>query len=268
VDIFEYELYKTYINDRLDNPPGGLSRGLRTKISKEIGCQTAFTAQVLRGNAHFSLEQAEKINEFFGHSEEEGEFLLLLIQRERAGSEALKKRFEKRIKQIRQGRRVLSSRLDVKQTLSELDQVKYYSSWYYSAIHALVSVPEFQSAEKMAARLGLSVKTVAEVLEFFVSNGILLKTKSGFQIGTFRLHLGDQSNLITKHHSNWRLQALKSLDRRDEKNLHYSSAVSMSDKDVEKVNEILIKTIQQIKEIIKKSKEETTMALNFDFFKF
>jgi hypothetical protein len=52
-------------------------------LSRAIGCQTAYTAQVLKGTAHFSLEQAEAINDFLGHPEEQGHLLLLLIQRER-----------------------------------------------------------------------------------------------------------------------------------------------------------------------------------------
>jgi len=269
-EVFEYENYKVYLNDRLDNPGRGGGRGCRTKLSKAIGCQTAYTAQVLRGAAHFSLEQGEGINEFLGHTDEEGHFFLLLIQRERAGTKKLQNRFEQQMKGIREKRLLLSNRLKVSHSLEIKDQVTYYSAWYFAAIHALVSIPKFRNITEIAKHLNLDVKKVREVADFLVAAGLLVYESpkgSTLIVGRRSIHLGADSPLIAKHHTNWRLQALRALERSEPENLHYSSAISVSEADAARIREILVKTIEMIKPIIRESKEETVQCLSFDLFK-
>jgi uncharacterized protein (TIGR02147 family) len=268
--IYDYDAYKPYLNERLDNYRAGGGRGSRTKLSKSIGCQTAYTAQVLRGSAHFSLEQAEAINDFLGHSDEEGLFFLLLIQRERAGTKNLRRRFDQQIKLIRRERLSLVKRLKVVQPLGQHEQVTYYSAWYYAAIHALVSIPRFRGVAEISSYLQLDIKKVREAIEFLTSVGLLdydsSKVKS-LVVGHERIHLGADSPLIAKHHANWRLQALRALERPDSEDLHYSSAISISEADAARVREILIRTIETIKSIIKQYDGETAKCLSFDFFK-
>jgi uncharacterized protein (TIGR02147 family) len=265
--VYDYDTYKTYLNDRLDSQGG---RGSRTKLSKAVGCQTAYTAQVLRGSAHFSLEQAEAINDFLGHSEDEGHFFLLLIQRERAGTKRLQQRFNQQIKMIREKRLLLVNRLKGTQSLRQNEQVTYYSAWYYGAIHALVSVPGFDNPKEIASYLHMDTKKVREVIDFLTSIGVLgYETDQGdsLKVGRKSIHLGADSPLIAKHHTNWRLQAIRSLERTNPEDLHYSSVISISEADAARVREILVKTIESIKPIIRQSDEEAVKCLSLDFFK-
>src|ERR1017187_5367893 len=96
-DIFEHKHYKDYINDWLDDSARGGGYGSRAKFAQAINCQTSYIAQVLKGSAHFSLEQIESANDFMGHSEQEGLFLINLVLYERAGNAKLKSRFEKQL---------------------------------------------------------------------------------------------------------------------------------------------------------------------------
>ena len=265
-DIFTYSSYKDYLNARLDLIDKG-GRGARARMSRAIGCQTAYTTLVLRGSANFSCEQAECINDFLGHTYEQGGFFLLLVQIERAGSLALRKRLEREKERILRERNLLKNRLDIKESLPEVDQILYYSAWYYSAIHALVSVPGFETPERIADRLQISSKTASEVLDFLLRAKIIERSRDGcFRIGVGRIHLGSDSPHITKHHMNWRTQVLKSLDRQESTNFHYSSVVSISLKDVGIVREQLFATIKEIKRTVQYSKEEEVYALSADFF--
>src|SRR4051812_4695342 len=112
-DVFQFDDYKAYLNERLDDPARGGGRGSRSRLSAAMGCQTAYTAQVLKGGAHLSLEQAEAANEFLGHSEEEGAFLLLLVQLARAGTLKLRQRFHREVEKTRRARLLLKNRLGV-----------------------------------------------------------------------------------------------------------------------------------------------------------
>jgi uncharacterized protein (TIGR02147 family) len=266
IDLFEFEDYKSFLNEKLDDLDKG-GRGSRARMSRFIGCQTAYTAQVLRGSAHLSLEQAEAINEFLGHTEDQGAYFLLLIQWQKAGTQKLRMRFRKQLDDLRKSRAVLKNRLEVPAHLTEHYQMTYYSSWIFGAIHALVSIPGFQDAEKIGERLGLEVRQVSEALDFLFQARVLEKTKKGeIKIGTGQIHLGTDSPLVRKHHLNWRLQAMMAIEKNLHEGLHYSSVVSISKKDRQLIHQKLIEYLKELKAIVRDSKEEELCSLSFDFF--
>lgn len=264
--IFEFKDYKKYLNDALDDlkKQGHASR---SDLAKASQCQTAYVSQVLNGSADFSLEQADRINAFMGHSTEEGDFFFLLIQLGRAGSHSLKEYFQRQINRVHENRLELKNRLDVNKTLSKDNATQYYSQWYYSAIHVMLTIPEFQSKEKMAKYLRMSESRVAEVLEFLTSVGLATKTQGKYKIGTTRIHLPADSPMISKHHTNWRLNAIRSMERESLDDTHYSSVVTLSRADVMVIRSKIIEFIQEIKVIIRDSKEEEVHSFCLDFFR-
>ena len=265
-DLYSFRDYKDYLNSKLDEMNAG-RRGSRAELSRAIGCQTAYTAQVLRGQAHFSLEQIEAVNDFLGHTEDQGLFLLLIHQFNRAGSVKLKARFKKQIDGLLASRKLLKNRLQVDAGLKDSDQVIYYSSWHYAAVHMMAMIPSLQKSEIMADRLEISIAQINEALDFLLISGLLIRKRDGsYRTGLSRLHLGSDSNLISRHHINWRLQSLKAIDKNADAGLHYSSVISISTNDEAHIREKLIETIKQLKSVIVKSSEEKVCSLNIDFF--
>ncbi len=76
------------------------------------------------------------------------------------------------------------------------------------------------------------------------------------------------SPLISKLHTNWRLEAIKSLDRYTEKDLHYSAAITASHKDVAVMREMLVNTIDEFRKIVRPSANEACFVYCFDLFQF
>ena len=68
--IWEFSSYREYLVERLGGE--GLRTGARKELAEKISVHTTFVSQVLKGKAHFSLEQAEAINQAFDHTNEEG----------------------------------------------------------------------------------------------------------------------------------------------------------------------------------------------------
>lgn len=265
-DLFEFEDYKDFLNGKLDELDQG-GRGSRARMSRFIGCQTAYTAQVLRGSAQLSLEQAEGINDFLGHTEEQGQYFLLLVQVAKAGTPKLKSRFRKQLEQMQQSRKLLKNRLNVKENLREHEQLVYYSSWVFGAVHALVSIPDFQNPEQISKRLDISMKQSGEVLQFLIDTGLVEKKASGnLEIGKGQIHLGADSPLISRHHLNWRLQAMRQIERDPQFGLHYSSVISISRDDHRIIRERIVALLKEVKPIIRDSREEELYSLSMDFF--
>jgi uncharacterized protein (TIGR02147 family) len=266
--IFDYRDYKGYLLAYFAALPKA-GRGMRLAVARSISSPVSHISQVLNGNSHFSMEQAEGINEFLGHTQDEAFFFLLLVNFSRAGTSALRKRIEFQIQQVLTKRMVLKDRLGIKQPLNKEAQTVFYSSWLYGAVHVMLTIPKFRTKESIGQHLGISNKRAAEILEFLVSVGLALPKANGkYEVGNSRIHLGNDSPLISKFHSNWRMRAITSLDQESvNDDLHYSSAITISDSDFFKIKSVLVKTIEEAKEVIRESTAENIHCFNIDFFK-
>lgn len=263
--IYEYSDYKSYLKDKIQSLPSK-GRGVKLKMAEHLHCQNTYVSLVLNSEAHFSLEQGARLNSFFEHTQYEARFFLLLLHQARAGSEELRKYYQEEIRDVVIRNSDLKKRTHVKNSLREKDQDVYYSSWIYSAIHILVTIKEFQTAPQIARRLNLSKDKTMEVLNFLIGCGILIKEGSTYSTGLTQIHLSKDSPHIQKHHTNWRIRAIHSIDLNDPSDLHFSNVISMSEKDIVKVREIFINAIADARSIIKDSPEEKLHSICVDFF--
>lgn len=262
--VFDCKTYKTYLFHALG---GYRSRtGLRTKAADYIRCQTAYLSKVLNENADLSLEQAFLMSEFLGHDSEENDFFLLLVQKGRAGSSKLSGYYEKKIQGQLEQRLNIRNRLKTQDSLSTDDQAIYYSKWYYSCIHVMVSIPALNTKTALVEHLKLPTELISEAIDFLESRGLVVGQGGRYQIGPRHLHLPNNSPYINKHHANWRTRALHSMDVPHGNDLHYSVVVTLSKDDVIKLKSNIVDMIQENMKIVKDSKEECTLAVGIDFF--
>lgn len=266
-DIFDYLDYKMYIQNFSQRLPAR-GHGFRSRMAEAAGCRVAFVSQVLNGDLHFSLEQAEALNPLLGHSSEESDFFILLIQLERAGTHALKARLRQQINRILERRLTLKNRVDIKAELDPITQATYYSSWHYAAVHILVTIQEYCTKEAVASRLRLPLEKVSSIVEFLRSVDLVRFEKGRIVPGVPRIFLGSDSPMISRHHSNWRVRAIESLDRNEGSDVHLSTLVSFSKADLLRLKEQIIKGIERARAIARESSpEEEVYCFNVDFFR-
>ncbi len=264
-NVFESQNYKTYINTWIAARSGG-GRGEKSRIAERAQCQLAYISQVLSGTAHFSLEQTEALSRFFDHTEDEAEFFILLVQRARAGTRSLELYFDRKIQKLLNQRLILKNRFSDKKSLNRENQTLYYSDWTYCAVHMAVLVPELRTPRALAEYFDISTEKTAQVLAFLESVGLVEKKEGGFFPGDVRIHLENDSPMISKHHVNWRLQAMRALDHETPSELHYSSVISVAREDLPRIREVLVKAIEQARMIIKGSADEVIYCYDLDFF--
>lgn len=263
--IWDYLDYRGYLLARLGDE--GSRTGLRKKLAEAIPVHTTFVSQVLKGRAEFSLEQAEAINVFFEHTDDEGEYFLLLLLQDRAGSKKLKARFTTKIRLMRDERINIKKRLEADAEVSLKDRERFYSSYLYGAVHVLAAIPKYRTVEALATALRLPRAQLQEIVDFMLRIGVLKEAKGELVPGSAHVHLGNDSELILKHHSNWRLHTLSNLQVLDRNNLHYSACLSLSEKDVFRVKESLLQNLKANIEIIGASQEEVGYVMSFDFYR-
>ena len=240
---------------------------MRKSLAAAIQVHTTYVSQVLKGKAEFSLEQAEAINTFFGHTDDEGEYFISLVLKDRAGSPKLKRRFDAKIQKMRDERLNISRRLNVESAISEKDRERFYSNSIYGATHVLCSIPQFNNIAALSEALQLPRQRVAEVVEFLVRIGVIEQEGERLSPGSRHMHLANDGEMVLKHHTNWRMHAISSLQFLDKDDLHYSAALSISHEGAFIVKEALLETLKRVIEVVGKSEVETGYVFNFDFYK-
>lgn len=264
--IFDFTSYRPYVVAAL----GGANKrsGLRSKAALAIGCALPYLSQILRGDADFSVEQAFALAGFLGLDPDERRMLLLLVQKERAGRADLRRHYESEIQALLEKRQSIKNRLHAEKDLGPDDAAVYYGSWLYAALHMLVAIPEFRAREAIAERLKLEPAALDAALAFLESRGLLARRADGrYQVGPRHLHLAESSPNIRKHHSNWRLKALQSLDRpAGPSEIHYSAAVTLSHRDAADLKERFLSLVQSNMKTIGDSPEETLYCTVIDWF--
>lgn len=265
MQVWEFQNYRDYLVSKLG--PEGSRSGARKELAAAIQVHTTYVSQVLKGKAEFSLEQAESINTFFSHTEDEGEYFISLVLKDRAGSAKLKSRFESKIQKMREARLNISQRLNVENAISEKDREKFYSSAVYGAAHVLCSLPQYKNVQALSEALQLSRQRTAEIVEFLLRIGVLKTEKEQLFPGPKHVHLANDSEMVLKHHTNWRMHAISNLQFLTKDDLHYSACLSISHEGAFLVKEAILETLKRVVEIVGKSEVETGYVLNFDFYK-
>jgi uncharacterized protein (TIGR02147 family) len=267
--VFEFHSYRTYLSQYIAGKPGR-GRGFKAQMAEAMNCQRSFVSKVLTkgSSVDLSLEQAIKLNALLGHTDEEAEYFLLLVQYSRAGNEELRDYVRKKMKEILNRRLQVSRELQSRNVLSAEDHIRYYGAWYHSAIRVAVGIPHLQTKEALAKRLKLPLENVARALEFLVSRGLIAQQGDRFfqKTDQQQIHLGSDHDLVTKHHANWRMRGLLAMDQEASRNLHYSFLVTLSEHDALKIRSFLVETLQEIQKRAAPSKEETLYSICLDYF--
>ena len=241
----------------------------RTTKSASSSAETGtLISRILKRDAHLSLEQADQLVPCLHLTKDEGRFFLLLVQYERAGTSSLQKRYREDLDEILEKRKLLRNRVDIKEALPEEVRIKYYSSWHFAAVHMAITIERLSTFASLADHFQIPSDQLQEVLDFLEKSQLIEKLNSSYIVGKKRIFLGSDSDLISKHHTNWRIRAIDAFDHKDEKNIHLSTVLTMSKKDLESVREELLGSITRARETVKQSQgEEEICCLNLDLFR-
>jgi uncharacterized protein (TIGR02147 family) len=264
-NVFDYRSYKVYLLDWIKQSPAG-GRGQRKFLAQAIGCQTPFVTQVLGGDYQFSLEQVEACARWLGLTSAESEFLLLLAIRERAGTKSLAAMAERQLAERRDRETQLSSRLKISDTLTNEDQIQYYSSWHYAAVHMAVMNPALRTVAELQRHFEMPLPRLIAVLEFLEAKKLLRGKAGRYEVARSVLHLGRESRLLAKHHANWRLRAIEAVEIGSASDFHYSGVISLSGDDFEWIKAQLGVMLEESIARLKNSPDERLACLSMDLF--
>lgn len=265
-DLYLYKNYKNYVKFILDSKDNDMNRKV---IAEHLNCHASFVTQVLNKDLDFSPEQALKFVQLLKLNNEAQKYFMSLVMYGRAGTDNLKKFYQKEIDQMRESKLSLSEVVEVNTDLSEDFYLKYFSSWHYAAIHVITMTEKKVFKKDIIDKVDLSEKLINEALAFLEKNKLIIKNEDGsFYSSPKRIHLDKKSPLVTQHHTNWRLKAIESSSDKSRKNtIHYSSVVAISEKTMEQIHKKILETLKNVEQSVKNTKYDNLYSICMDFFK-
>lgn len=265
MNIFDYQSYKECVNDWISEQKGG-GHGQLRQLAMHLGINSVVMSQVFRGDRDLTLEQALGVSEFVGFTEIERDYFLLLVQKDRAGTHQLKAVFQKQAQALNVTAQALKNRVK-HQKFTDEDRATFYSQWYYSAIRLGVSIPSLNSVSTIAEHLKLDRKLVAKVVDFLLANKLVVEKNGKLDMGPQVTHVGHDSPFVFRHHTNWRVRSLQSMDKITDSDLYYTGPMALSEEAADKIRKLLIELVEKSTKTAAASDSETLRCLTIDWFK-
>ncbi len=265
-NLYDYTNYREYLKKTF--PSRGEKRGQRRQLAKVLGCQTSFISLVVTERAHLNEDMAFKCAQFLRFNSRETEFFLLLYHHERASSSGLRSYYQTKIKDVVAKLSLIDARVGATETIPVEVQAQYYSNWTYAAIHTAIMNPETNEVHSIANKLKISEELTKENLEFLEKWRFVQRIGNQFAPGVTRVHLSADSAFIIQHHRNWHLEAMRAVGEKNPLDLNYSGALSMSKADANKIRALLLNAVEAIEKQIRPSKDEETVGMSLNYFRY
>lgn len=263
--IFEFTDYKAYFSALLKKMPHR-GYGQLKRVAEHLQVNSVIVSQVFRGTRDLSVEQALDLSDYLGHTPAETDYFLLLVRHARAGTHRLKAHLKKEIQKQQEASRDLKHRIPSEKNLTEEAKAIFYSNWYYSGIRLLTSIDGFETVDAIAQRLDMPRASVKRVVDFLLEQGLCVQKGASLQMGPKTTHLEASSELVGRHHANWRIKGLQNMDSLKENELFYTAPMTLSGETARWVRRELVDTIQKIVTEVRDSKSEQLSCLNIDWF--
>jgi len=265
--IFDFKDYKRFLTDFMASLPKK-GRGQSLALANHLNVQQSVITSILKHDRDLTPEQGLATAAFFGFDETTSEYFVLMIQRQRADSSALRAFWQKRLDDIRDKEMSLSNLRKEDREISDSDKAIYYSNWYYSAARIALFLPEYRNVDSLSKFLNLSKGKTAKIIDFFVrtrivknENGALIPTEMGTSIN-------DSSEFLNNHRRNWRDRARTKFVEAGPSDYFASIPMSLSKKDAEWFSAEIKVLLDSLFARLKTSPDEVTRCLNIDWFDF
>ncbi|MBL7542861.1 MAG: DUF4423 domain-containing protein [Bdellovibrionaceae bacterium] len=260
---FAFKSYKVFLKKTCQK-----ERGLLTRLAAAGGCELSYLSKCLSSEINITTDQAYKIAVYLRLKPLERKYFLALVELERAGDSNYKAYLQAGMDEMIKEYEDLSSRTTKDKLENSYGVFSYHASWLHSAIHILVSIPEYQTINSLCQKLQIHKKVVLKVIEDLVSLNYIHKTSNEkyeyLQGGT---HTSKESPLVVMYHQNWRQKAIIDSQNTDTDGIHYTNVQSMTLEDFNKIKNLILETIEKSEKIAGPSLPKELVNMNIDLFR-
>lgn len=266
MSAFKYSSFGPYFQAYLKQLPGK-GRGELSKIARHLGVSTTLVSQICAGKKSFTSEQTIHLVRYLALSPLEGDYVMALVQLDRAGNRELQNYWKAKIDEIKRQALKVANRVQVDRQLTDAERTTFYSSPIYAAISLYSSTSERgKTRDEIAARFDLSRARASKIIQFLLETGLCKEVDGRIQMGIQKTHAEQGSPHLLRHLTNWRLKAVHQGEELTEQELMYSAPVSLSRSDFEDLREQMVQFIQKFLKQVHASPADEIACFNLDFF--
>lgn len=267
MSIYDYTDYKAFVRSWIESQPKR-GRGILRRMAEEFQMSPTMLSHIFQGDKHLSIEAANDIAEFMSLADDEFEYFLLLVLYGKAGNFRLQERFKKKINSEQKKANQITKRMKADTELPETAKSVFYSTWLYSGVRNMTACPSFKDVDQIAAHLKLPRNAIQKVIEFLLQNNLCVIKDDKLDVGPQQTHIGHDSPSVLKHHQNWRVQGFSKMVEQNEKNLFFTSPMSMSKETAEEIRPLILGLIEDVRKKIRPSPSEIVRCLGIDWFEY
>ncbi len=262
MNLFEHEDYRHFINGCLKMEKRA---GARSRLARAVHCSPSWMTRVLSGHVQLTPDQALATAQYLHLNEGETDYLLLLVERERASTPSLRKRLEGKLEELKRVNRGFATSAKANLKVTEKDTARYYASWTSSAVHVACMIKPM-SVEEVARQTKLTPEAVSKILGELKQIGLVSNQGGKWQASGKSIHLSADHPMAAVTHSSWRSHTIHQLQQNAERGLHYSAVHCLSAKDLEQVRKILKDAVLECRSVIEASTSEELAVFCVDWY--
>jgi uncharacterized protein (TIGR02147 family) len=259
---FEFSSYKSVMKHFLR---GKGRRGALSRAAENLKCQRSYLSRVINSALHLTPDQGFLLARFWKFPLDEREYFQTLVEYERASDPSYREELWEKLNTQRKRHDSLSERIR-RPVPADSSQALYFSSWHWSAIHFLTSIPRFQTPSAISERLALPISMVLSCLEQLKEWSFVRQLGQGWEYLGGEFHLPKDSPFVIQHHQNWRNRAVLDAQIQHKENIHYTNVQTLSRVDLPAVKELFLKFISDCNRILGPSSPEKAIAVTCDLF--
>ncbi len=265
MELFKVDDYREYLQYVVKTSEKGW--GIVTKVAKAAGCQRSHLSRVINASSNLTADQAYGLCQFWSFDSLRTEYFLTLAEFGRSGSKEYRQKLKADLQSLRRKYEHLGQRLGIERASLGENEAIYYGAWHLSAIHIIVSIPEFRTSSAIARRLELPHELVEASLKQLSRMGLVKERSGKWEIVSWSIHLPAGSPYLNIHHNNWKQRALVASQLRQNDGVHYSVVQAISRKDFHNIKEHFLNAVDEYISLADPSEPEDIVGLNIDFFK-
>lgn len=239
-----------------------------------IRVQKPYISKVMNGRADFNSDQLYMSCRYLEMSDEETNYLLLLLEYDRCTYPERRKLLMAQIKKIQDSKR--DSRTVLKQAVQILDgstfdasaRAEYYLEPIFLIVHVCLLVPRFRrNIDSIAHELFISKDYLNEILKKLVTMNIIEIKDGKIDVLVKNLHLPKDSKIISPHQQILRQRCISRISRVDtDLKKSFSGTFSANEEIRKKIEIEFNKLLGKVEGFMKGEDLTDCYQLNFDLF--
>ncbi len=241
-------------------------RGKITDIGAALNVSPNQVSQMLSGHRKMTLEHAVELADFMKLTPTESDFFIALVEFENAGTNKLKNYWKAKADSIRKTGLSVQMNIKPEKELDELAKAQFYSSHLFSLVRLYCSVGKGKTVEEICEAFNLERSATSEILNFLIAEGLVVYKNGIHKMGLQSTHVPQGSPYLYRHHTNWRIESLKHLDKVRDEELVFTCPCSLDEKTFVKLKEKFLQLISEAGDLVRASDSDEVACINIDLF--